>query len=94
MRWNISSTVRCVTRLDVYKRQVGGTAALIIFFGAGVIAKNIMAMSMSVYALRVLAPCILIVAILGAVSYTHLDVYKRQVLHGSTDRFRWQAVLW
>lgn len=44
---------------------VGGTAALIIFFGAGVIAKNIMAMSMSVYALRVLAPCILIVAILG-----------------------------
>lgn len=44
---------------------VGGTAALIIFFGAGFISKHIMAMSMSVYALRVLAPCILIVAILG-----------------------------
>lgn len=44
---------------------VGGGAALLIFFGAGFIANNIMAMSLSAYALRVLAPCILIVAVLG-----------------------------
>ena len=44
---------------------VGGTAALIIFFGAGFIASELMAMSLSAYALRVLAPCILVVALLG-----------------------------
>lgn len=43
----------------------GGSVALLIFFGAGFIADNIMSMDMSVYALRVLAPCILIAAILG-----------------------------
>ncbi len=45
--------------------MAGGTAALIIFFGAGFIASEIMAMSLSSYALRVLAPCILVVALLG-----------------------------
>lgn len=44
---------------------VGGGAALLIFFGADFIASNIMAMSLSAYALRVLAPCIFVVAILG-----------------------------
>lgn len=44
---------------------VGGTASLIIFFGAGFIAKHLMAMQLSVFALRVLAPCILVVAVLG-----------------------------
>lgn len=44
---------------------VGGTAALIIFFGAGFIASELMAMKLSVYALRILAPCVLVVALLG-----------------------------
>lgn len=44
---------------------VGGTVALLIFFGAEFIAKNLMAMEFSSFALRVLAPCILIVALLG-----------------------------
>lgn len=44
---------------------MGGTAFLIIFFGADFIASDLMAMKLSSYALRVLAPCILIVAILG-----------------------------
>lgn len=43
----------------------GGTAALIIFFGADFIASDIMAMKLSSYALRVLAPCIIVVAVLG-----------------------------
>ena len=43
----------------------GGFVALLIFFGAGFIASNIMHMDMSVYALRILAPCILVVAFLG-----------------------------
>ncbi|MCI9168239.1 MAG: polysaccharide biosynthesis protein [Dorea sp.] len=44
---------------------VGGSAALLIFFGADFIATHIMAMKLSSYALRVLAPCILVVAVLG-----------------------------
>ncbi len=44
---------------------MGGTAALIIFLGADFIASEIMAMKLSAYALRVLAPCILVVAVLG-----------------------------
>lgn len=44
---------------------VGGSAALLIFFGADIIASHIMKMSLSAYALRVLAPCILVVAVLG-----------------------------
>ena len=43
----------------------GGSAALLIFFGADIIASHIMKMSLSAYALRVLAPCILVVAVLG-----------------------------
>ena len=43
----------------------GGIVAAIVFFGAGIISKNILKMDLSVYALRVLAPCILIVAVLG-----------------------------
>lgn len=45
----------------------GGTTALIIFLGADFIASQIMAMKLSSFALRVLAPCILIVAILGVI---------------------------
>lgn len=43
----------------------GGFVALLIFFGAKFIASTIMSMDMSVYALRILAPCILVVALLG-----------------------------
>lgn len=43
----------------------GGFVAVLIFFGADFIAADIMNMEMSAYALRVLAPCILIVALLG-----------------------------
>ena len=43
----------------------GGFAAAVILFGADFIATDIMAMEFSSYALRVLAPCILIVAVLG-----------------------------
>lgn len=43
----------------------GAMMSLIVFFGAGFIAEDIMKMELSAYALRVLAPCILIVAILG-----------------------------
>ncbi len=43
----------------------GGLVALAIFLGADFIATSVMKMDMSVYALRVLAPCILVVAILG-----------------------------
>ncbi len=43
----------------------GGVVAAAVFFGADFIASDIMKVDMSVYALRVLAPCILIVALLG-----------------------------
>lgn len=43
----------------------GGSVAALVFLGAGFISRNILKMDLSVYALRVLAPCILIVAILG-----------------------------
>lgn len=43
----------------------GGFASAVILFGADFIATNIMTMEFSSYALRVLAPCILIVAVLG-----------------------------
>ena len=39
--------------------------SLLVFFGANFIATTIMHLDMSAYALRVLAPCILIVALLG-----------------------------
>lgn len=44
---------------------VSGFVGAVIFFGAGFIADQIMSMKLSSYALRVLAPCILIVAVLG-----------------------------
>jgi stage V sporulation protein B len=43
----------------------GGLVALIIFFGADFIASGLMSMDMSAYALRVLGPCIFVVALLG-----------------------------
>lgn len=43
----------------------GGTVTLIVFFGADFIGSKILKMELSVYALRTLAPCILIVAFLG-----------------------------
>ena len=44
---------------------VSGLVGAVIFFGAGFIAEQIMSVKFSAYALRVLAPCILVVAILG-----------------------------
>ncbi len=44
-----------------------GVAALAIFFGAEFIADTLMSMDLSVYALRVLAPCIFVVALLGVI---------------------------
>ena len=43
----------------------GGFVTAVVLFGARFIAADIMKVEMSVYALRVLAPCILIVAFLG-----------------------------
>ena len=45
----------------------GSIIGLIVFFGADFIATKIMAMGPSQYALRVLAPCLLVVAIMGVV---------------------------
>lgn len=44
---------------------VGVSVSLIIFFGADFIATHIMSANLSVYALRVLAPCLLVVAVMG-----------------------------
>ena len=44
---------------------VGGVVSLIIFFGADVLAGGVMKMSMSAYALRVLAPGLVIVSVMG-----------------------------
>ena len=43
----------------------GGIVSALVFFGARFIATDIMKVELSVYALRVLAPCILVVAFLG-----------------------------
>ena len=43
----------------------GGIVSAIVFFNARFISEDIMKMGLSIYALRVLSPCILIVAILG-----------------------------
>lgn len=43
----------------------GGVIGFIIFLGAKYIASKIMVMEMSVYALKILAPCVLVVALLG-----------------------------
>ena len=44
---------------------VSGVVSLIIFFGADVLAGGVMKMSMSAYALRVLAPGLVIVSVMG-----------------------------
>ena len=84
----------------VFSVIVGVLASLIVFFGADMIAANLMKSPLSAYALRVLAVGLFVVALLGVlrgyfqglgtmmptavsqiiepVSYTHLDVYKRQ----------------
>ena len=49
----------------IFALLAGGGTTAIIFFGADFIASELMAMQLSVYALQVLAPCILIVALLG-----------------------------
>lgn len=51
----------------VFALVVGTLMGLIIFFGADFIATVIMKVGLSKYALRVLAPCLLIVAIMGVV---------------------------
>lgn len=43
----------------------GGVISILIFFGADYISTKIMVMKMSVYALRILAPCVFVVALLG-----------------------------
>ena len=45
----------------------GGLVSVLIFIGADFIASNIMHLNLSAYALRVLAPCILVVALLGVI---------------------------
>lgn len=46
---------------------VGGFVALLVFFGAEFISGTVMQSELAVYALRVLSPCIFIVAILGTI---------------------------
>ena len=59
---NAYKVFRCAMMFAVV---AGGAVALIIFLGADFIASTVMQMDMSVYALRVLAPCIFVVAVLG-----------------------------
>ncbi|MGL6199474.1 MAG: putative polysaccharide biosynthesis protein [Lachnospiraceae bacterium] len=44
---------------------IGLITALIVFFGAEFIAAKIMSMSLSIYALQILAPCLVVVAVMG-----------------------------
>lgn len=46
---------------------IGGLISLVIFFGADYIASHIMTLELSVYALRVLAPGLIIVAVMGVI---------------------------
>lgn len=59
---NAYKVFRCAMMFAVV---AGGAVSLIIFLGADFIASTVMQMDMSVYALRVLAPCIFVVAVLG-----------------------------
>ena len=59
---NAYKVFRCAMMFAVV---AGGAVALIIFLGADFIASTVMQLDMSVYALRVLAPCIFVVAVLG-----------------------------
>lgn len=51
----------------IFALVAGTIVGLIVFFGSGFIADKIMAMEPSKYALRVLAPCLLVVAIMGVI---------------------------
>lgn len=51
----------------IFSGTVGLIVALLVFFGAEFLAANIMKMPMSTYALRVLAPCLFVVSILGVI---------------------------
>lgn len=51
----------------IFAVTAGTIIGLIVFFGADFIADKIMAMEPSKYALRVLAPCLLVVAIMGVI---------------------------
>ena len=57
---NAYKVFRCALSIAVI---ASGIISLVIFFGAEFIAGTLMAMDMSVYALRVLAPCIFVVAL-------------------------------
>ena len=61
----MGDVVRVFKTALIFAVTAGGLVALIIFFGAGRISSNIMNMHLSAYALKVLAPGLLIVAILG-----------------------------
>lgn len=61
---NAYKVFRCALSIAVI---ASGIISLVIFFGAEFIAGTLMAMDMSVYALRVLAPCIFVVALLGVI---------------------------
>ena len=51
----------------VFSVVIGLAVALAIFLGAGVISRNLMESPLSIYALRVLAPGLLIVSVMGVV---------------------------
>lgn len=51
----------------IFAVTTGTAIGLIVFFGSDFIAGKIMAMEPSKYALRVLAPCLLVVAIMGVI---------------------------
>lgn len=51
----------------IFAVTAGTAIGLIVFFGSDFIAGKIMAMEPSKYALRVLAPCLLVVAIMGVI---------------------------
>lgn len=61
---NAYKVFRCAM---IFAVTASGVVSLLIFFGADFIADTLMSMDMSVYALRVLAPCIFIVALLGVI---------------------------
>ncbi len=51
----------------IFAVTAGTLIGLVVFFGADFIASKIMAMEPSKYALRVLAPCLLVVAVMGVI---------------------------
>lgn len=59
---NVQKVFQCAL---VFACIAGGIGTLVVFLGAGFIGPKILKMELSVYALRTLSPCILIVAFLG-----------------------------